>query len=777
MRKGDLNMNLKKRIFPVIALTALVVIMLTAVYFSNFYNANAGSNNSGNGESALDINALAYRGPALENVLSPEGGGYSRNDKSGTKVDATAYLGTVGDLSSYISISDVVVLGDKLYVADETGKAVYCVSLNGELEKTYKSTRKINGLATDGSYVYALEGSLDGTVVKLSVSLEVVGEAFVGHTPTAMAVAGGKGFVTNRFSNSVSVIDLSAFSVASAVGVDGREPIAAVAVGDLVYVACHLADGTSSDDVVSANVAVISADTNTCVKTIELINGASGVKDICATPDGKTVYVSHVIGRYAFPVTQMDRGWINTNGFSVIDTATNTATCAILLDEVDHGAANPWGLTVSSDGKYLTVALAGVNEVMIIDLAKMNKKIDSVKSGSADAMVKTIADISNYLPFLNDCRTRVEVGVGARSVVEYNGVVYCGLYYDGGISAVSLSDKKASTLNFAEQPETSLYREGQILWNDATVCYQNWQSCSSCHPDTSTDGLFWDFSILDKVSFNTKSPILAFRTPPVTFSGGVANGEEEIVISVYGDLYNASFTEEQYRAFNEYLKGVLPTLSPELTRDGVLTESALAGKDIFEKNCASCHPAPFYTDMKSHDVGTDIEGGSYKAFDTPSLIEAWRTGPYLHDGSLATIEEVVKYFAPQLTDTEVSQVADYVRSICWAEEEWGIEQVWATAQDGTFFYNSYVSGATLNRISVRRQTEASAEAVVVALNVYNANGDQIYYLDNAFGSVANNTSVELWLSEGIVLPDGGYYTVSIYDYQSGELVGTPFTAR
>ena len=68
-------MNLKKRIFPVIALTALVVIMLTAVYFSNFYNANAGSNNSGNSESALDINALAYRGPALENVLSPEGGG------------------------------------------------------------------------------------------------------------------------------------------------------------------------------------------------------------------------------------------------------------------------------------------------------------------------------------------------------------------------------------------------------------------------------------------------------------------------------------------------------------------------------------------------------------------------------------------------------------------------------------------------------------------------------------------------------------------------------
>ena len=767
-------MNLKRRILPVAALVMAIIIMLAAVSCSKVVDKNIATNNNGSG---ITCQALAYRGPEVENVLSPEGGGYSRDDKSGTAVDATAYLGTVGDLSSYVSISDVIVLGEKLYIADETGKAVYCVSLAGDLEKTYESTRKINGLVTDGSYVYALEGGLDGTVVKLTASLEITATASVGHTPTAMAVVGGKGFVTNRFSNSVSVIDLSNLSDAATVDVNGREPIAAVAVGDFVYVACHLADGTSNDDIVSANVAVIFADTYACVKTIELINGASGVKDICATPDGKTVYVSHVIGRYAFPVTQMDRGWINTNGFSVIDTESNTATCAVLLDEVDHGAANPWGLTVSADGKYLTVALSGVNEVMVIDLAKMNKKIDDVKNGSNSAVVKTMSDIANYLPFLNDCRTRVEVGVGARSVVEYNGVVYCGLYYDGSVSAVSLADKAVSPLNFAEQPEASLYREGQILWNDATVCYQNWQSCSSCHPDTSTDGLFWDFSIMDRVSFNTKSPILAFRTPPVTFSGGVANGEEEIVLSVYGDLYNASFTEEQYRAFNEYLKGVLPTLSPELTKDGILTESAIAGEAIFEKSCASCHPAPFYTDMKSYNMGTDIEGGAYESFDTPSLIEAWRTGPYLHDGSMATIEEVVKYFAPSLTDAEVSHVADYVRSICWAEEEWGIEQVWVTAQDGTSFYNAYAGGATLKRISVRRQSEDTVASAVVALNVYNVNGEQVYYVDSAFAGIAYNTSVELWLDEGIVLPEGGYFTVSIYDYQSGKLICTPLTVR
>lgn len=769
-------MNLRKRVFTAVALVMVLVMMIGSV------SCGKAVKNSGNFGSDVNSNYLAYQGTLGTQLFAPEvsGGGageYERSDSDGTKVEALAYLGTVGDLSSYVSISDVLVLNEKLYVADETGKHIYRLSLAGSLEATYNSTRKINGLATDGTNVYSLEGSLDGTVVKLSASLTVMSTVSVGHTPTSMAIVNGKGFVTNRFSNNVSVIELSGFSVISSVDVDGREPIAAVSVGDLVYVACHLADETSKDAVASANIVILSASTNAKVKTIDLINGASGVKDICVTPDGKTVYVSHGIGRYTYPVTQMDRGWINTNGFSVIDTATQTVTCAVLLDEVDRGAANPWGITVSADGKYLLVALSGVDEVMVIDLARMNAKIDAVAEKSADAVVDTLEEISSYLPFLNNCRTRIKVGVGARSLVEYNGTLYCGLYYDGAVSAITLSNKTVKTLTFAEQPEASLYRQGQILWNDATDCYQNWQSCSSCHPDSSTDGLFWDFNVVDRVSFNTKSPIMAFRTPPVTFSGGVVNAEEEIILSVYGDLYNASFTETQYSALNEYLKGVLPTLSPELTKDGILTDSAIAGKTLFEKNCASCHPAPFYTDLKQYNVGTDIENGAYGKFDTPSLIEAWRTGPYMHDGSLGTIEEAVEFFAPNLTDKETEQLADYVRSLCSAGEAWGVEQVIATKTDGSSFYNTYKSGATLAGVSVRRQTENAPAAVVVALNVYDSNGKQVYYADSAFGGIAYNTSVHIVLGGGVVLPSGGYYTVSIYDYQSGDLISSPLTVK
>ena len=61
-----------------------------------------------------------------------------------------------------------------------------------------------------------------------------------------------------------------------------------------------------------------------------------------------------------------------------------------------------------------------------------------------------------------------------------------------------------------------------------------------------------------------------------------------------------------------------------------------------EKQCLQCHAGPLFTDLKSYEVGTasatDLPGDE---FDTPTLIELWRSGPYLHDGSAATVRDVL----------------------------------------------------------------------------------------------------------------------------------------
>jgi len=689
----------------------------------------------------------------------------------------TVSEGISADMSAYTSVSGVTLLGDSLYVADETGKKVYRLSSQGEVLNSYLSDRQIHNVLTDGTHIYSLEGDIDGTVVQLTAELEVKASLPVGHTPCDMAIAEGKGYVVNRFSGTVSVISLSDMKLTTELAVDGREPIAAVYAANDIYVACHLPEETMGAPVMSANVVIISPASDKVTKTLRLVNGASGVKDICASPDGETVYVSHIIGRYAYPTTQLDRGWINTNGFSIISTAAKKVTCAVLLDEVDEGAANPWGILVSADGKHLCVALSGLNEVMVVNIAAMERKINAVKEGRSTAVVNSLEDIANFLPFLDGCRERVTVGVGVRAMAERNGVLYCGLYFDGAVDTVQLSDLTVKRLSFAEQPEANAVRQGHILWSDANNCYQKWESCNSCHPDGVVDGFNWD-NLNDGLGGggkSAKSMLYSHRTPPVMITGIRPSAEAAVAAGMKFIQFN-TMPAESLQMIDEYLKSLAPLPSPALNRDGTLTESAEAGKALFEKNCASCHPAPLYTDMKMHDVGTKHFNGDSGAYDTPSLVEVWRTGPYMHDGSLGTIEEVVRHFAKELNDTEVKQLSDFVRSICAVNEDYGVEQAYITEADGTSSYNVYKAGARLDKITIRKQSADAADAIL-HLKVYDASGTLVYEGGANIKNIGYNCTATIQQNDEIILPEGGSYTISFTDKKTGEPIASPFTVK
>ena len=679
--------------------------------------------------------------------------------------------GIEGDQSAYTSVNGVVADGNNIFVSDETGKKIFRLSLDGKIEATYASTVTVNGIETDGSYIYALTGSLDGAVVKLSKNFDILSIAKVGHTPSDMAFAAGKAYVANRFSNTVSVIRLSDMAVISEIAIDGREPVAVTVAGNNVYVACHLPNEDTDNKVMSADLAVIETFSDKVIKTLPLVNGSSGVKDICASPDGKTVYISHIVGRYAYPTTQLDRAWINSNCVSVVDTKSQTITCSVLLDEVDKGAANPWGITVSSDGKYLCVALSGLDEVMLIDRAKMHSRIDDVVNKKSSALVNSKDVIVDYLPFLNTCRERISVGKGVRAIAEKNGVLYCGLYFDGRVDAVNLKDKKVTSLTFTAQPEANEVRKGHILWSDATLCYQGWQSCNSCHPDAVVDGFNWD-NLNDGLGGggkNTKSMLYSHRTPPVMSTGIRANAEIAVGAGMKFIQFN-TLDEESLMYIDEYLKSLSPVPSPYLNKDGTLTESAQAGKALFEQNCASCHPAPLYTDNNLYDVGTKHFSGDSGKYDVPTLSEVWRTAPYMHDGSMNTIEEVVRFFAKNLSDTQVAQLSDYVRSIGAEGEYYAAEQIRLTAKDGSEIYNKYQSGATVNTMIIRKQS-AVADNAVVNLTVKDKDGIAVYSKDYAVPTLGYNASYVIQVRENIILPEGGSYAVS-FKTASGAALAT-----
>jgi len=95
------------------------------------------------------------------------------------------------------------------------------------------------------------------------------------------------------------------------------------------------------------------------------------------------------------------------------------------------------------------------------------------------------------------------------------------------------------------------------------------------------------------------------------------------------------------------------------------SEAAQNGATIFTRaGCASCHPAPLYTDRAKHDVGT---GTSLEAkgtsFDTPSLGGLYDTAPYFHDGSAASLDDVLQRHAPAVDASERNDLVAFLRSL------------------------------------------------------------------------------------------------------------------
>ena len=92
-----------------------------------------------------------------------------------------------------------------------------------------------------------------------------------------------------------------------------------------------------------------------------------------------------------------------------------------------------------------------------------------------------------------------------------------------------------------------------------------------------------------------------------------------------------------------------------------LSEEEQAGLRVFrgKGNCTACHIGPTFSDEEFHNTGVAFRHGTLRdagrflvtghdsdrgRFKTPTLREVARTAPYMHNGSLATLEEVIDFY-------------------------------------------------------------------------------------------------------------------------------------
>jgi cytochrome c peroxidase len=424
------------------------------------------------------------------------------------------------------------------------------------------------------------------------------------------------------------------------------------------------------------------------VAEIRLPNGSGLLRDLRVSPDGRHAVVAHQLSRFHLPTTQVERGWINTNAVSVIDVQSQELINTVLLDTIDAGAANPWGVAWTPDGRSFCVTHAGTHEVSVVDFTALLEKLARVSNGPGPdtpsdyvSATRTAADVPNDLSFLVGLRRRIrfaEKDRGPRSLVVSGTTAYVANYFSDSLTEIDLavSAPVGRSIRLQETPAMTLARRGELLFNDGTLCFQGWQSCSSCHSsDGRVDGLNWD-NLNDGIGNpkNAKSLLLAHQTPPSMW----LRVREDASTAVRAGLKFSMFTvrpEADAEALDEYLQSLDPIPSPRLV-NGALSPAADRGKRIFlspTTGCADCHvPNRFYTDLASHDVGTRGRYDQAKdRFDTPTLVEVWRSGPYLHDGSAATVRDVLTWRnrdnrhgqTAHLTRSELDELVEFILSL------------------------------------------------------------------------------------------------------------------
>ena len=552
-------------------------------------------------------------------------------------------------------LSPVALVPDKegrtLFIAEHTAKQVAAFDVAaGKVAKTVSLPDRPGGLALapDGAKLYVAGASPEGAIHVVSVDgLKVVESLPVGHTPGALAVSpdGKTLYVCNRFNHNVSVLDLAAKKEVAKIAVL-REPVAAALTpdGKSLVVANHLPVTPANAGSTSASVSILDTATNQVAATIQLPNGSTSLRGVCVSPDGQYAYVTHILGRYQLPTTQLERGWMNTNALSVIAVPDRKLVNTVLLDSVDLGAANPWGVACTADGKFLCVTHAGTHEVSVVDRAALHDKLAKAAAAKKTPDVYG-SDVPNDLSFLVGLRRRIKLaGNGPRGLAILGTKVYAAEYYSDSLGVTDLqSSARPAAQSLALGPKTALApaRRGEMIFNDADRCFQKWQSCASCHPDTRADGLNWDL-LNDGLGNpkNTRSLLLTHSVPPA-MSLGVREKAETAVRSGFRFIQFTVPPEEECVAVDEYLKAMKQVPSPYLVK-GQLSPLAKRGAAVFATaGCATCHPAPLFSDLQKHDLGFGVGLDKDKPFKTSTLREVWRTAPYLYDGRAVTLKEVL----------------------------------------------------------------------------------------------------------------------------------------
>ncbi len=160
--------------------------------------------------------------------------------------------------------------------------------------------------------------------------------------------------------------------------------------------------------------------------------------------------VTHIVARFHHVPTEVEYGWIYVNALTLIDLPAMEIHNTVLLDNVDEGAANPWGLAWSADSATLVVTHAGTHEVSVIDMPtvlphilSLRATLDATNPVEPNAAFEEKPELADDLPFMAGGRQRIKLpktDLGPRAVVIIGHTAYTANYFSDTLTAIGLGE-------------------------------------------------------------------------------------------------------------------------------------------------------------------------------------------------------------------------------------------------------------------------------------------------------------------------------------------------
>jgi len=268
---------------------------------------------------------------------------------------------------------------------------------------------------------------------------------------------------------------------------------------------------------------------------------------------------------------------------------------------------------------------------------------------------------------------------------------------------------------------------GRQLFFDQRLSGDGVRSCYSCHqndlglsdgrptalgafdrPLTRNSPTLWNIGYHPEYYWDGRSKPLASQALAAWRGGNMGADLEESVtqlngIEGYQDQFQAVFNEDATsenvsQALAAYMRTIISIDTPwdrwQAGDESAVSDAAKRGHEIFERiECNNCHDGVLFTDFQYHNVGIGMEAeepdlGRHRvteedsdrgAFKTPTLRDISQSGPYFHNGSVATLEEAVDFMlgggeenpyldrenlkAADLSDAEREDLLEFLRSL------------------------------------------------------------------------------------------------------------------